>query len=300
MPHEPETADDVTVSRLLARDAAHKIVHGANAVEELAAIGADTDRISVIPHGAYTGSYREANRTESRRTLGLPGSARIVMFFGQIRPYKGLADLIPAWDEVTATGDDGDPAPFLLIAGKCDDDGERVRLQREVGERNGRFDEGYASHEKVPLYFAAADIVVLPFRQVTTSGSAVLALSLGRPIVAPRIGALRDLPMSVGFLYEDGALVAALARALGATSEELAARSRGSPVVCGRTVMGPASPLRPSTCIAKLRCRRVRATRPGLERPDSAERALVAYPSGCSAVLQLVQTVRENAPMIRP
>ena len=57
---------------------------------------------------------------------------------------------------------------------------------------NGRFDEGYVPHDDVPLYFAAADVVVLPFRKVTTSGSALLALSLGRPVVAPRLGALRD------------------------------------------------------------------------------------------------------------
>jgi glycosyltransferase involved in cell wall biosynthesis len=97
-----------------------------------------------------------------------------------------------------------------------------------VNERNGRFDEGYAPHERVPLYFAAADVVVLPFRQVTTSGSAVLALSLGRPVVAPRIGALRDLPVDVGFLYEDGGLVGALGRALSAPPEELAERSQAA------------------------------------------------------------------------
>ena len=225
VPHEPETADDGLVSRLLARDAAHKIVHGADAIDELAAIGADTDRTSVIPHGAYTGSYREADRSEGRRALQLPESTRIFMFFGQIRPYKGLVDLMPAWDHVTSTGDRVGATPFLLIAGKCDDEEERARLRREVSKRNGRFDEGYAPHETVPLYFAAADIVVLPFRQVTTSGSALLALSLGRPIVAPRIGALRDLPSSVGFLYEDGELEAALGQALSATSTELAQRS---------------------------------------------------------------------------
>jgi glycosyltransferase involved in cell wall biosynthesis len=225
VPHEPETADDAEVSRLLARDAAQKIVHGANAIDELAAIGADTDRISVIPHGAYTGSYREADATEARRRLELPQNARIVMFFGQIRPYKGVEDLLPAWDHVMAAGESGGPAPFLLLAGKCDDAAERARLREQMAQRHGRFDEGYAPHEAVPLYFAAADVVVLPFRKVTTSGSAVLALSLGRPIVAPRIGALRDLPLSVGFFYGNGELATAIGQALSATPEELAERS---------------------------------------------------------------------------
>ncbi len=224
VPHEPETADDVAVSRRLARDAARKIVHSATTIEALAAIGADAERITVIPHGAYTTSYREAGRAEAREALRLPGDARIALFFGQIRPYKGLDDLFPAWD-AAAAGAPGASPPLLLVAGKCDDEADRARLQREVSERRGRFDQGYASEDEVPLYFAAADVVVFPFRRVTTSGSAVLALSLGRPIVAPRIGALRDLPQDVGFLYEDGGLTAALGRALSSSPQELAQRA---------------------------------------------------------------------------
>ncbi|HEX3974769.1 MAG TPA: glycosyltransferase family 4 protein [Solirubrobacteraceae bacterium] len=222
VPHEPETSDDDAVTRMLARDAACKIVHSASAIEELAAMGADTERISVVPHGAYLESYSEASRPESRRRLQLPQDARIAMFFGQIRAYKGVDDLIPAWEEATGkTTGSGTVTPFLLIAGKCDDEADRRRLQRAVGEVGGRFDEGYAPHEKVPLYFAAADVVVLPFRQVTTSGSALLALSLGRPVVAPRVGALRDLPADVGFLYDDGELVSALGQALAAPQAQL-------------------------------------------------------------------------------
>lgn len=226
--HEPETADDNAVSRMLARDAARKIVHSVNTIDELAALGADIERISVIPHGAYNESYREADRLEGRQRLQLPTTARIGMFFGQIRPYKGVENLIPAWREAIRVSGAGSAVPFLLIAGKCDDEAERHRLHRKMGGLNGRFDEGYAPHEDVPLYFAAADIVVLPFRRVTTSGSVLLALSLGRPVVAPRIGALRDLPQDVGFLYEEGGLVDALCRALTAPPAELAERSEAA------------------------------------------------------------------------
>jgi glycosyltransferase involved in cell wall biosynthesis len=222
VPHEPETSDDAAVTRILARDAARKIVHSASAIEELAAMGADTERISVIPHGAYLGSYREASRAESRRRLQLPEAARIAMFFGQIRPYKGIDDLVPAWDDATGhSSDSGTATPFLLIAGRCDDEADRRRLERAVAERGGRFDAGYTPHDEVPLYFGAADVVVLPFRHVTTSGSALLALSLGRPVVAPRLGALRDLPGDVGFLYDDGELVSALNAALVAPQAQL-------------------------------------------------------------------------------
>jgi glycosyltransferase involved in cell wall biosynthesis len=228
IPHEPETADDVAVSRILARDAVRKIVHSAETIDELAAIGADTERISVIPHGAYTESYREADKVEARRRLELPGAPRIVLFFGQIRPYKGVEDLVGAWgDALDAVGAIA-PAPFLLIAGRCDEEDLRSRLAHAMGDVTSRFDEGYAPHETVPLYFAAADVVVLPFRRVTTSGSVLLALSLGRPVVAPRIGGLRDLPDDVGFLYETGGLVQALTMALSVSSAELHERSEAA------------------------------------------------------------------------
>ncbi len=137
VPHEQETADDTLVSRILARDAALKIVHSVHAIEELEAMGADTQRIVVIPHGGYDQSYREADRAEGRRRLRLPETARIFMFFGQIRPYKGVEDVIPAWVDATAATSQDSPAPFLLIAGKCDDNDERtrIRMQRERTQR---------------------------------------------------------------------------------------------------------------------------------------------------------------------
>lgn len=221
LPHERETADDVMVSRMLARNAARTIVHSERTRKELSALGADTERVSVIPHGPYTGTYQEVSRTEGRRALQLPDTARIAMFFGQIRPYKGVEDLIDAWEQTTLGHAWRTRMPFLLLAGKCDDLILRQRLQRYADTVSGRFDQGYVAEKKVSLYFAAATIVVFPFRSVTTSGSALLALSLGRPIVAPRLGALRDLPDEVGFFYEPGGLAAALRRAIGAPDSEL-------------------------------------------------------------------------------
>lgn len=228
LPHERETADDVMVTRILARAAARKIVHSSNTVSELGALGADTERISLIPHGPYTGKYEESSKLEGRRALQLPATARIAMFFGQIRPYKGVEELVDAWQQVAPRHAGHGLSPFLLLAGKCDDLLLRQRLRRDTQAVAGRFDEGYVAHDSVPLYLAAADVVVLPFRSVTTSGSALLALSLGRPIVAPRLGTLRDLPDEAGYFYEPGGLGAALRLALDASESELELLSRAA------------------------------------------------------------------------
>lgn len=221
LPHDRETADDVLVTRTLAHNAARKVVHSERTVRELSALGADTERISTIPHGPYTGRYREVGRQDGRRALELPNAARIAMFFGQIRPYKGVEELLDIWPDATPSDAKRTRMPFLLVAGKCDDPILRERLSRHTHAIAGRFDEGYVAQEMVSLYFAAANIVVLPFRSVTTSGSAMLALSLGRPIVAPRLGDLRDLPQDVGFFYEEGELAGALRLAIGASESEL-------------------------------------------------------------------------------
>ena len=228
VPHEPETADDRLVTRMLAHRAARKIVHSDQTVGELAALGADTQRVVVIPHGSYVGRYRELGRVDAKRALHLPEPARVLMFFGQVRPYKGVDDLLEAWPRVSVEHGGTAGSAFLLVAGKCDSAADGHRLDEVVAALGGRFDEGYVSDDVVALYFAAADVVVLPFRAVTTSGSALLAMSLGRPVVAPRLGALADLPDEAGFFYEPGRLDDALARAIAAPEDELQARSRAA------------------------------------------------------------------------
>lgn len=224
LPHERETANDAMVTRLLARVASQKIVHSVETLGELEAMGADTERVAVIPHGSYVGTYTESSRAAARRALSLPDHARIILFFGQIRPYKGVHDLVDAWQRIAIDPPNRAAAPFLLIVGKCDSVDERERLGHSTAALGGRFDAGYVPEAQVPQYFAAADVVVLPFRAVTTSGSALLAMSLGRPVVAPRLGALRDLPDATGFFYEERGLGDALSVAIDASPLELEIR----------------------------------------------------------------------------
>lgn len=225
LPHERETADDAMVTRLLARKAAWKIVHSLETVRELNEIGADAKRVTVIPHGSYIGVYPESQRADARRALGLPDRARIVLFFGQVRPYKGVDELVESWQRVGTVLPEHTLAPFLLVVGKCDNVAERDRLEQAIAAVGGRFDAGYVSEAAVPQYYAAADVVALPFRSVTTSGSALLAMSLARPVVAPRLGALRDLPDATGFFYVERGLDVALSAAINAAPSELETRS---------------------------------------------------------------------------
>jgi beta-1,4-mannosyltransferase len=215
LPHQTITSNDLRVRRRLAAIADAVIAHSASTLPALAAAGIPITDATVIPHPSYVGRYPSgATRSGSRASLKVPAGAAACLFLGRIEPYKNVPALISAFSVVAAD----QPDAFLVVAGACKDPALRAELTallstveratsalRRIGD------------DELGSFFAAADVVACPFLDVTTSGSAMLALSFGVPIVAPRIGALADLPDDVGFFYEptepDG-LSRTLARAL--------------------------------------------------------------------------------------
>jgi glycosyltransferase involved in cell wall biosynthesis len=84
----------------------------------------------------------------------------------------------------------------LLIAGKPLDDVYEQQLAEQIAETKGAvFHPGFVKEHLIPVYFSAADVVVLPFENILTSGSLVLAMSYGKPIIAPRLG---NIPETIG------------------------------------------------------------------------------------------------------
>ena len=141
----------------------------------------------VIPHGHYRRAYGVALPSEeARRRLDLTGDTRVALFFGDLRPYKGLETLLTAWQKLSPRG------AVLLIVGQPHDVEYTAKLrQMAEGLPGVRIVDRFIPPDEVPLYFSAADAVVLPFRAVQTSGSVILAMSYGRPVIAPRLG---DVP----------------------------------------------------------------------------------------------------------
>lgn len=195
---------ELTVRRLVARCCDGLITHGENARDEVVdTYGIPTDetaRVAVVPHGNYIGSYPdEVARAEARETLSLPADATVYLHFGNIRPYKGVQRLVETFDEMD------DPDSHLLIAGRPPTNPrDRERLLAAC-ERTDRVhtDFGFIPDDEIQHYFTACDAVVLPFERVLTSGSVVLAMSFGCPVVAPRMGCLPDtLSESNDLLYD--------------------------------------------------------------------------------------------------
>ncbi|GIV53529.1 MAG: glycosyl transferase [Candidatus Kapaibacterium sp.] len=123
----------------------------------------------------------------AKEKLGLSGK-RVVLFFGYIRPYKGLATLIEAFARVEQ------PHAVLLIVGECYEDPERYqRLIAASGAADRiRWIAEYVPNEDVPLYYTAADLVVLPYHSGTQSGVQRIAFAFGKPVLVTDVGGLAE------------------------------------------------------------------------------------------------------------
>ena len=209
LPHERSGAVDRALRWLLLRTA-RPVVHTETARR---ALPRAARRAVVVPHGHSIGAYPHAvDADEARRRLGLAPDEIVFLCFGQLRAYKGVPSLLDAFAAL------GAPRVRLVVAGRAVDAAlgatvaaAAVRDRRIVARLE------HVPDDEVQVFFEAADWVVLPYRDVTTSGSALLAFSFGRPVIAPALGCFAELGETDGVLGygpdAPGGLAAALARA---------------------------------------------------------------------------------------
>ncbi len=156
-------------------------------------------KIYVIPHGNFISNYSdEINRDEARKVINVPQDSFVFLFFGFIRPYKGVFELIEAFQRLPGNN------LYLVIVGKTlnEEISEQI-LKKIENYTNIKFLPGFVPDDKVQVYMNSSDIVVLPYRDVLTSGAGVLAMSFAKACAAVRIGCIGDILDDKGaFLYE--------------------------------------------------------------------------------------------------
>ena len=164
-------------------------VHDADTAAQLRAQWGRTRGVHIIPHGSYVGAYPDTcTRDDARRRLGLDDAAFVHLHLGRVRPYKGVEELVAAFGALD------DPAAALVIAGEAQEPGYAATLQSQAqGDGRIRLHLRFVADEELQFFFRAADVCVLPYRHVTTSGAAILSFSYGVPVVAPRLGCFRDM-----------------------------------------------------------------------------------------------------------
>jgi glycosyltransferase involved in cell wall biosynthesis len=152
------------------------------------------EKVSVIPFGVNsTVPDTPLDREQARARLGLSASDRVLLFFGNIAPYKGLEFLV----EAVAMLADAMPQVRLVIAGRPKGEAEYwKRIERDLA-RPELSDKVLLKIEYIPdadteVYFKAADVLVLPYRHVFQSGVLFLAYNFGTPVIASDVGSLRE------------------------------------------------------------------------------------------------------------
>lgn len=150
----------------------------------------------VIPHGNIRDAYPgvEISREQARLRLGIAQSARVVGFFGSVERYKGVVELVETFSALQ------DSRAVLVVAGKCWLEPQEVKRIEDVAARDRRviLHLEHVPDAEVTSFIRAADLVVLPFREILNSGSAVLALSLDRPVLVPAKGSMAELQQFAG------------------------------------------------------------------------------------------------------
>jgi beta-1,4-mannosyltransferase len=159
------------------------------------------NQINVIDHPNYIGWYPNTiGRNEARKKLGISDTKKIFTFLGSIRPNKGVELLISAFRKTISED------YVLIIAGKVSNSSQSYfqdLLNLSKGDNRIIFHPTFVPDNEIQIFLNATDIVVLPFSKILTSGSTILAMSFGRPVISPRIGCLPELIDSKnGWLFE--------------------------------------------------------------------------------------------------
>jgi glycosyltransferase involved in cell wall biosynthesis len=197
LPHETDSGEgndsDAAIYRLVHR----VIVHSEDNRRELIQLfGLSPDRIAVIPHGSYDLFFPggRASKETARAEIGLDRGAKVILFFGLIRRYKGLEFLLEAFERLEARF----PEALLLIVGdvlRADPEGYAFysrRIEEASRRPSVRCVPRYVPVEDVGRYLSAADLVVLPYTKTYQSGVLLAAYAAGRPVVVTQTGGLPE------------------------------------------------------------------------------------------------------------
>lgn len=191
--------------RLIRRYAVHTFVHGPQCRKQMVSQGVPPSKVSVIYHGELGSFFNQISCAKDVKR-----EEKTVLFFGELRPNKGVELLIPIADKIHARF----PDVKFIVAGSpqvsrdLKKSGWGIKLQAIIQEMRRRpyfeVHDRFIPDEEVASFFHRACITLLPYLDATQSGVAMIAMPLGSIVVATRVG---DLPFVImdgktGFLAE--------------------------------------------------------------------------------------------------
>ena len=188
----------------------HIFVHTQKMKDELCQdFGVAERAVTVIRH-PINNAFPDTALTaaEAKRQLGLRDDEKAVLFFGRIRPYKGIEHLLAAFRLIAAKHSNY----RLIIAGEPKKGSEEYRDEIERAAKKEFAPDQiilkiqFIPDEEMEIYLKAADVLVLPYKEIFQSGVLFLAYSFGLPVVATDVGSFREeiVEGKTGFLCQPG------------------------------------------------------------------------------------------------
>ncbi|MEO6777592.1 MAG: glycosyltransferase family 4 protein [Kofleriaceae bacterium] len=164
--------------------AAHVVAVSKPLADEACALGVARDRVTIVMNGVDHELFHPRDRAAARAELGLSERAKIALYVGNLKPEKGVAELARAWPTVARHLPDAE----LCVVGGGPLAGD---LAHHAGARARLL--GPQPHDRIPVWIAACDVLVLPSHSEGTPNVALEALASGRRIVATAVGGTPDL-----------------------------------------------------------------------------------------------------------
>lgn len=144
-----------------------------------------------LVHPIYNVFGEKVDKTEARKKLDLPPNAKVLLFFGLIRQYKGLDLLLDAMadERIKKMG------IRLLVAGEFYDNKKNYfdLIDRHGLHDHVIFTDQFIANEEVKYYFSASDLLMLPYRSATQSGVTQVAFQFDKPVLATKVGGLSEI-----------------------------------------------------------------------------------------------------------
>ncbi|MFH1749884.1 MAG: glycosyltransferase [bacterium] len=145
-------------------------------------------KVTIIKHGPYSlFDNKKYTKESARKVLNIPANKKVILFFGQLKPHKGLKYLIKAFKIITKEI----PNSWLYISTDLTYSPQLneylARIQKTGASKYIQLVREYVPSEKIEAIFKAADLVVLPYTQISQSGILNLAYAFRKPVVVTDI-----------------------------------------------------------------------------------------------------------------
>lgn len=189
-PHERFPMDRL-LTKMTLKKGDFFIVHAKSDEADLLTIRADA-KVRQNPHPTYNAfKIRNINKEQARKELGEGQDTKLLLFFGFVREYKGLKYLLKAMPQVKEKLDN----VKLMVVGSFGEDKADYRnlINGMQIEDCVEVVDGYTPDNEVEKYFAASDMVVLPYESATQSGIVQIAYGFEKPVLVTNVGGLPDV-----------------------------------------------------------------------------------------------------------